>query len=83
MLQSTPDQIIASSKPVDDVAFCIADKNQASAFRQSDGSQIIQVKSLVGVVGVVFVVKPEGSGSVLEIRRANSPVSLDKYKRCV
>lgn len=83
MLAAAPDEVASSTKAASDVAFCIGDKNVAAPFKREDGSYVISIKSAVGMTGVVYTVVPDGSGSRVEVRRANSPVSVIKFRNCL
>lgn len=81
VLQSTPNETIRSAKPPADVAFCLANKNNTSPMERSDGSRVILVKSGIGAVGMAFTVRPDGAGSIIEIRKPVA-VSIGKHREC-
>jgi hypothetical protein len=83
ILASAPDEVWQSDKNAADVAFCIATRNNTVSMERGDGSRVVQIKNLYGVVGVAYVVRSEGDGSVVEVRRANSPISFTRSKACL
>ena len=83
ILASAPDEVARSDKNPTDVAFCIANKNNTSALDRSDGSRVVQVKNLLGAVGVAYTIRPDEAGSTVEVRRANSPISISKFRECL
>jgi hypothetical protein len=52
-MADAPDQTFTSAKSVNEVAFCIANKNNTQAQDGPREGKVVQVKSLVGVVGVL------------------------------
>ena len=82
-MDRAPNEVLRSPKAQADVAFCLGNRNNSPVYDNANGDKIIQVKSMVGVVGVSFVVKKDGDGSLVEIRKANSPVSLARVKECL
>lgn len=83
IMAEAADEVVTSVRSAEDVAFCIGEKNMAAPFARGDGSYVISIKSAVGMTGVVYTVVPDGKGSRVEVRRANSPVSVIKFKNCV
>jgi hypothetical protein len=77
------DEVAPSARSAEEVAFCIGEKNMAAPFARADGSYVVSIKSAVGTTGVVYTVVPDGAGSRVEVRRANSPVSVIKFKNCL
>ena len=83
IMERAPNEVLTSTKAQADVAFCLGNRNNAPVYELGNGDKVIQVKSLVGVVGVSFVVKKDGEGSIVEVRKANSPVSIARVKECL
>lgn len=83
ILADAPSEVFTSAKSAEAVAFCVGEKNNAAPFKREDGSFVISIKSAVGATGIVYTVLPDGSGSKVEVRRANSPVSVTKFKACL
>jgi hypothetical protein len=82
-MADAPDQTFTSAKSVNEVAFCIANKNNTQAQDGPREGKVVQVKSLVGVVGVLYEILPAEQGSVVTVRNANSPVSVSRFKGCL
>ncbi len=83
IMATAPDEVATSTKRAEDVAFCIGEKNMVAPFARADGSYVISIKSAVGTTGVVYTVVPDGAASRVEVRKANSPVSVIKFKNCL
>lgn len=83
ILADAPDEVATSTQSAEAVAFCVGEKNMAAPFSRSDGSYVISIKSAVGTAGIVYTVIPDGSGSRIEIRRANSPIAVTKFRDCL
>lgn len=69
VLSQSPDEVVTSTKPPVDVAFCLANKNNVAALDSPQGGKVILVKNGYGGVGMSFTVLPDGTGSKIEIRR--------------
>lgn len=83
ILEGSADEVAASTKSPEAVAFCIGEKNMSAPFKRQDGSYVISIKSAVGTTGIVYTVMPDGEGSLVEVRRANSPISVTKFRNCL
>lgn len=59
-----------SDQSAKEVAFCLANKNSAPAMERDDGSRVVLVKNGYGGVAIALTVKPDGTGSTIEVRRA-------------
>ncbi|KZZ07766.1 hypothetical protein A3748_13670, partial [Erythrobacter sp. HI0077] len=53
-----------------EVAFCLANKNNTPAMDRDDGSKVVLVKNAYGGVSLAFTIWPDGEGSRVEYRRA-------------
>jgi hypothetical protein len=80
-LSAAPSEVIRSPKSVNEVAFCLANKNNVPALDGAFGEKIIQIKNSVGAVGVIFSVFPDGSGSRVEMRKPIG-VSVATHRQC-
>lgn len=82
VLARQPSEVLTSNKNYIDVAACIGDLNNMLVQERGDGSRVVAVKAMAGNVGAVYTIKPNGSGSIVELRQ---PGILDasKYKRCL
>jgi len=82
VLSRAPSETLTSTKNHIDVAACIGDLNNMPVQERSDGSRVIAVKALAGNVGAVYTVKPNGSGSIVELRQPGI-MDVSKFKRCL
>jgi len=57
-----------STKSMKEVAFCLANKNNAASLEQEDGSRVILLKNGYGGVSMAFSVYAEGTGSRIDYR---------------
>lgn len=81
VLDSAPKEIVKSPKPVAEVSFCLANKNNVAVLRAPDGAEVIQVKNLYRAVGMIFSVYPDGDGSRIEIRKPIG-ASIAAHRSC-
>jgi hypothetical protein len=81
VLSEPPREVVRSVKPVGDVAFCLANKNNVPALDGPDGAKVIQVKNAMGAAGMVFSVYPDGNGSRIEIRKPIG-LSISPHRQC-
>ena len=81
VLNKAPTETFHSAKAPAAVAFCIANKNNVPVLDAPDGAKIIQIKSNVGAVGMMFSVYPEGQGSRIEFRK-QIPIGIAAHKQC-
>jgi hypothetical protein len=80
VLNQTPVETIRSERSAEAVAFCIQNKTDSAA-ADLDGAKVILHKGVTGGVIASYTVRPEGSGSVVEIRKGTA-VSYPKWKDC-
>lgn len=80
-LNKNPTEVVHSTKSVNEVSFCIANKNNVPALDGPDGAKVIQIKNSVGAVGMIFSVYPEGTGSRIEFRKVIG-VGIAAHKQC-
>lgn len=71
-----------STKSQNEVAFCLANKNNVGALDRDDGSKVILVKNIYGAVLLAFAVFPEGTGSRIEVRKQIGAIGAI-WKQCV
>lgn len=67
---------------VQEVAFCLANKNNTSALEKPDGSRVVLVKNGYGGVSLAFSIFPDGTGSRIEYRREFGTIG-GIWKQCV
>jgi hypothetical protein len=82
VLTKEPTGIYRSSKSQNEVAFCLANKNNTSVLDRDDGSKVVLLKNNYGGVSLAFTIYPEGSGSRTEYRRQFGTIGA-AWKQCV
>lgn len=81
VLHKEPDSVFHSAKPVDEVATCIAQRNGAKVREAADGSKFVQIKNGWQGITLLFQVRPEGSGSRIELKKFY-PMGIAAHKQC-
>ncbi|WP_420141771.1 hypothetical protein [Sphingomonas sp.] len=71
-----------STSSADEVAFCLANKNNTAPMPRDDGSRVILVKNTYGGVSLAFSVYPEGTGSRIDYRKKFGTIG-GIWKQCV
>ena len=69
VLNKAPTEVYRSDKSLNEVAFCLANKNNTNALDQDNGSKVVLIKNGYGGVSLAFTIFPEGTGSRIEYRR--------------
>jgi len=69
VLSKEPTEVFHSEKSQNEVAFCLANKNNTSSMDRDDGSKVVLLKNGYGGVSLAFTVFKEGDGSRVEYRR--------------
>jgi len=82
VLNKEPKQVYHSEKSADEVAFCLANKNNTSPMPRDDGSRVVLIKNGYGGVSMAFSVFPEGNGSRIEYRKQFGTIG-GVWKQCV
>jgi hypothetical protein len=82
VLSKQPTEVFHSKKSANDVAFCLANKNNVPALDRDDGSKVVLLKNGYGGVSLAFTVRPEGSGSTIEYRKQFGTIG-GIWKQCV
>lgn len=84
VLDKPATEIYRSSQSQNEVAFCLANKNNTAALDRDDGSKVVLVKNGYGGVSLAFTVRknPDGEGSLTEYRREFGTVG-GIWKQCV
>lgn len=83
VLNKEPTEVFFSEDSVNEVAFCLANKNNVNALDQDDGSKVVLVKNGYGGVSLAFTIFPNGeNGSRIEYRRQFGTVGA-VWKQCV
>lgn len=60
VLDKPATQVFQSTRPADEIIFCIADKNQTAPLKRADGSTVLLYKNGYGAVSLAFTVWPDG-----------------------
>ena len=82
VLDKAPTEVFHSPKSVNEVAFCLGNKNNVSVLDKDDGSKVVLLKNGYGAVSLAFSIKPEGTGSVIEYRKQFGTIG-GIWKQCV
>jgi hypothetical protein len=82
VLDKAPTEVFHSKKSQNEVAFCLANKNNTAPMERDDGSKIVLIKNGYGGVSLAFSVFAEGSGSRIEYRKEFGTVG-GIWKQCV
>lgn len=82
VLNETPTAVYHSDKSADEVAFCLANRNNTAPMPRDDGSRVVLIKNGYGAVSLAFSVFPDGTGSKIEYRKKFGTVG-GAWKRCV
>lgn len=76
------DMVYHSTSSANQVAFCLANKNNTSALDRDDGSKVVLIKNGYGGVSMAFAVYPEGTGSKIEYRKAFGTIG-GIWRQCI
>ncbi len=82
VLQMEPTETFRTAMSADEVAFCLANKNNTSPLPRDDGSRVVLIKNGYGGVSMSFSVYPEGTGSRIEWRKKFGTIG-GAWKQCV
>ncbi|MBB3928318.1 hypothetical protein GGR43_004062 [Sphingobium jiangsuense] len=82
VLSKAPTEVFHSPKSADEVAFCLANKNNTAPMPRDDGSRVVLIKNGYGGVSLAFSVFPEGTGSRIEYRKEFGTIG-GIWKQCV
>jgi hypothetical protein len=77
-----PTEVFHSTTSADEVAFCLANKNNTAAMPRDNGSKVVLIKNGYGGVSLAFSIFPEGAGSRIEYRKKFGTVG-GAWKQCV
>ena len=69
VMSKSPTEVFHSTSSVNQVSFCLANKNNTAALDQDNGSKVVMIKNGYGAVSMAFAVFPEGTGSRIEYRK--------------
>ena len=82
VLSKEPTEVFFSEKTPNEVAFCLANKNNTSALERDDGSKVVLLKNGYGGVSLAFTVFPDPKGSRIEYRKEFGTIG-GIWKQCV
>lgn len=82
VLSKEPNEVFHSQKSVNEVAFCMSNKNHTPAMDRDDGSKVVLIKNAYGGVSLAFSIYPEGNGSRIEYRRQFGTVG-GIWRQCI
>jgi len=82
VLSDAPNEVYRSNISANEVAFCLANKNNTSPLQRDDGSRVVLIKNGYGAVSLAFSIFPEGTGSRVEYRKKFGIVGA-KWKQCI
>lgn len=82
VLGKAPTEVYHSEKSQNEVAFCLANKNNTSVLDRDDGSKVVLMKNGYGGVSLAFTIYPEENGSRIEYRRQFGTVG-SIWKQCI
>lgn len=82
VLSKEPTQVIHSTKSQNEVAFCLANRNNTAPMDQDNGSKVVLIKNGYGGVALAFTIFKDGDGSRIDYRKQFGVIG-PAWKRCV
>ena len=82
VLDKQPTEVFHSEKSQNEVAFCLANKNNTSAMDRDDGAKVVLIKNGYGGVSLAFSIYAEGTGSRTEYRKQFGTIG-GIWKQCL
>lgn len=82
VLDKDPTEVFHSEKSQNEVAFCLANKNNTGALERDDGSKVVLIKNGYGGVSLAFTIWPDGDGSRVEYRKQFGTIG-GIWKQCL
>ena len=82
VLDKAPTEVFHSERSQNEVAFCLANKNNTAAMDRDDGAKVVLIKNGYGGVSLAFSVYQEGTGSRIEYRKQFGTIG-GIWKQCV
>ena len=82
VLSEAPEEVFFTDSSPNEVAFCLANKNNTPAMDRDDGSKVVLIKNGYGGVSLAFTIWPDGEGSRVEYRRAFGTIGA-AWGQCV
>ena len=81
-MDNSPKDTLYSDKPPQQVAFCIANKNETHVSEGPDGERIVMIKNDFGGLSMMFSVFPHDTGSRIEFRKNFTMIGV-AWKQCL
>ena len=82
VLQMQPNEVFHSPKSKNEVAFCLANKNNVGTLDRDDGSKVVLIKNGYGGTALAFTIRGEGTGSTVEYRKKFGLIG-PAWKQCL
>ena len=82
VMDKEPTEIFYSEKSQNEVAFCLANKNNTNALDRDDGSKVVLIKNGYGGVSLAFTIYPDPKGSRVEYRKEFGTIG-GIWKQCI
>lgn len=82
VLSKPATEVFRTSTSPNEVAFCLANKNNTPAMDRDDGSKVVLIKNGYGGVSMAFTIWPDGTGSRIEYRKQFGTIG-GIWKQCV
>lgn len=82
VLSKEPTEVFFSEKSQNEVAFCLANKNNTNALDRDDGSKVVLIKNGYGGVSLAFTIFKDPKGSRIEYRREFGTIG-GIWKQCI
>jgi len=82
VLDKEPTEVYYSDHSVNEVAFCLANRNNIPVLDKDDGSKVVLLKNGYGGVSLAFTIYPDPKGSRIEYRKQFGTFG-GQWKKCV
>ena len=82
IMARSPDARIESPQSPEVVARCLAKQNSLRVEDGDNGDLLVQMKNMYGALIYSFAIRPNGTGSTIEMRRGNAGMGF-KYRDCL
>jgi hypothetical protein len=82
VMDKAPTEVFYSEKSQNEVAFCLANKNNTNALDRDDGSKVVLIKNGYGGVSLAFTIYADPKGSRVEYRKEFGTIG-GIWKQCI
>lgn len=82
VMDEEPTEVFYSDRSVNEVAFCLSNRNNVPAMDQDNGSKVVLIKNGYGGVSLAFTISPAEKGSKIEYRKKFGTIG-GQWKKCV